>query len=314
MAIGEAAADWAETASAIPGGEDHPLFAVVASWAAFGATMAGDLEQADARVADAERAQGRLELHLPSVARSREVLAFFHGDLEQARYHAEEWVALAQASGEAYELAFAQIALAGTLMPDLDAAIATLYEALRVARDAGILCALSIGLPFLAGILPIEQSARALALLDEAIEVGTKIGDRMGVSQAALSKGGIGAQRGEWRTVLQTAVDAAVQKLQLGDLRSVGASFELAVIAFCALGHLEPAAMLTGCIDASFAALTERLAPHWWRDLFATAHTALLDTFGEQQVATLAAQGAALEVTDAVAYLRAQAEPVLEAD
>jgi hypothetical protein len=283
--------------------------------------MAGDLEQADARVADAERAQRRLELHLPSVARSREVLAFFHGDLEQARYHAEEWVALAQASGEAYELAHAQIALAGTLMPDLDAAIATLYEALRVARDAGILCALSIGLPFLAGILPIEQSARALALLDEAIEVGTKIGDRMGVSQAALSKGGIGAQRGEWRTVLQAAVDAAVQKLQLGDLRSVAASFELAVIAFCALGHLEPAAMLTGSIDAlavffpaSFAAFTERLAPYWWRDLFATAHAALLDTLGEQQVATLAAQGAALEVTDAIAYLRAQAEPVLEAE
>ena len=36
---GELAMDWAATASTIPGGDDHPLFPVVAAWAAWGATM-----------------------------------------------------------------------------------------------------------------------------------------------------------------------------------------------------------------------------------------------------------------------------------
>ena len=37
--IGELAMDWAATAIAIPGGDGHPLFPVVAAWAAWGATM-----------------------------------------------------------------------------------------------------------------------------------------------------------------------------------------------------------------------------------------------------------------------------------
>ena len=85
--------------------------------------------------------------------------------------------------------------------------MATLEESVRVARDAGIFSALSIGLPFLAGMLPIEESERALALLDEAIEVGRLVGDRWSVRQVTMAKGSIALQRGEWRTALQLALD-----------------------------------------------------------------------------------------------------------
>ena len=42
--------------------------------------------------------------------------------------------------------------------------------------------------------------------------------------------------------------------------------------------------------------------------MLAATDAALLESLGEQQVATLAARGAALETTDAVAYLRAEAD------
>ncbi len=48
MAIGEAARDWADTATAIPGGDDHPLYAEVAAFASLSASFAGDLERAEA--------------------------------------------------------------------------------------------------------------------------------------------------------------------------------------------------------------------------------------------------------------------------
>jgi hypothetical protein len=42
-------------------------------------------------------------------------------------------------------------------------------------------------------------------------------------------------------------------------------------------------------------------------------YAALREALGEQQVATLAARGAALDITDAIAYLRAEADRALAA-
>ena len=47
--------------------------------------------------------------------------------------------------------------------------------------------------------------------------------------------------------------------------------------------------------------------------MMATTDAALIEALGEQHVATLAEQGAALEITDAVAYLRAEADRALAA-
>ena len=134
--------------------------------------------------------------------------------------------------------------------PTLDAAIATTEEAVRVARTAGIDGALVIALTNLASWLPLEESQRALALLDEAIEIGTRIGDRRGVSNAIASRARIAARRGDWRTALQGAVDSAEQALELGDLGVVSRSLYTAGVALCALGSCEPAAVLFGKANA----------------------------------------------------------------
>ena len=154
---GELAMDWAATAIAIPGGDGHPLFPVVAAWAAWGATMGLDFERAEDLVGVAERAQAALGTRLPSVARAQATLAFFRNDFEEARRHAEEWVELARGAGDPYELAHALITLGGALQitePTLDAAIATTEEAVRVARTAGIDAALAIALANLAMLAP----------------------------------------------------------------------------------------------------------------------------------------------------------------
>ena len=44
---GELAMDWAATAIAIPGGDDHPLLPVVAAWAVWAATLGRDFERAE---------------------------------------------------------------------------------------------------------------------------------------------------------------------------------------------------------------------------------------------------------------------------
>ena len=109
------------------------------------------------------------------MARAQAILAFYRQDFEEARRHAQEWVELARKSGDPYELADALTTLGGALQvtePTLDAAIATIEEAVRVARAAGIDTALTFGLPNPRGLAPATRSReRALALLDEAIEI-----------------------------------------------------------------------------------------------------------------------------------------------
>ena len=78
-------------------------------------------------------------------------------------------------------------------------------------------------------------------------------------------------------------------------------------VALCALGSCEPAAVLFGKADA----MTERWGPDWTLEMLAATDAALLEALGEQQVATLAARGAALDITDAVAYLHAEADRAL---
>ncbi len=305
IAIGDAAMDWAETASAIPGADHSPLYPMVAAWASWGATNAGDFTRGEELLTAAEAAEDALGVRGPDVLRVRGVLAMYQGDAEAARY-AEEWVE--QARGlDAYELAHALTLLAVTRGFDMP----TIEEAVRVARDGGITTALSLGLVSLAMTLPIEESARALALLDEAIDLGIQSGDRMSVAMATANKAGVAARRGEWRAALLTSIDAAEQQLELGDLVSVDGSLVFASAALRELGHLDPAAVLLG----RTAARSDD--PYWvqWFVEFDAANTAaLVDALGEQRFGELTARGAALDIADAIAYMREEADRALGTD
>jgi tetratricopeptide (TPR) repeat protein len=307
--IGEVALEWAATAIAIPGGDGHPLFPAVAAWAAWGATAGGDFERAEDLLAIAQRAQTALGTRLPCIPHGRGILALFRSDFEAARGHATEWTELARVSGDAYELAHALILLGVALQfgePTIDAAIATFEEAVQVARSAGIDVALVVALENLAGALPIEETERALALLDEALDISTRIGYRYGVASAMSYTARLAARRGDWPTALQGTVVSAETNLEFGRGQwSMSEPFHLAGVALCALGSYEPAAVLLGYANE----LTDSWGlQDWMLESKAAADAALVGALGEHQVATLAAKGAALETRDAVTLLRAEAD------
>ncbi len=308
-AIGEAAREWADSAATIPDGDDHPLFVEVAAYASLSATFAGHFERSEALAAAAERAQARLGTTAQPVLQARAVLSIFLEHVEESRRDAEAWVELAREANDPYQLVIALIALGGVFMTaDPDVAIACFDEAVGVGRDAGIASSLSLGLPLLATMLPIEESERALSLLAEAIEVGTAIGDRLGVSMVLEARATISARRGEWQTTLRATVESAELKLELGDLWNIVGSFCIAGIAFSSLGCPEPAAVLIGKADAM---ADRRKLMDWAIDMMALTDAELLAAHGEQVLATLAARGASLDIADAVVYLRAEAEPIL---
>jgi predicted ATPase/class 3 adenylate cyclase len=169
MTIGYASMDWAETAVEIPGAPEHPLFPVVASWASWSATMGADLERAAVIATIAEAAEVALGSRQPAACQGPGTLAFFEGDLEGARRHAQEWVERARETGDPYEVGHALILYGSTFqMSEPEQAVATIEEALQIGRDAGITSVLSNGLLALGAFLPVESidnAERGLALL-----------------------------------------------------------------------------------------------------------------------------------------------------
>ena len=308
MAIGDAAQDWAETASTIPGAAGHPLFPEVAGFASLAATFAGDFERAEARVAAAGNAAAAAGEFNSSVFRALASLAIYQGDLDRARRHAGTWVEIARASGDPYELAHALLPLAGAYPADREVAILLLDEAIEAARIGHVANALSIALPFLAGLLPEEDSARALALLDEAIEVSTSLGDRLGVSLVTGAKGGIAYRHGEWRTALSAAVEMAQQKVELGDQSTMCIPFYLGGLSLYELGRPEPAAVIIGRAEgfSDYYLMTDPVT-----DIQREGEVALGRVRNQAGFASLAARGAALEPRDAADYLRTEAAAVL---
>ena len=208
-------------------------------------------------------------------------------------------------SGDPYELTFALIMLVSALFEHDDATIATLEEAIRVARDAGIASALSTALPYLGGTLPIDESDLVVSLLDEAIEVGLRVGDRQAVALTIGSKCVLAFRRGDWPGALRAAHDTAEQMLELGGFVTIKDFFRAGGAALSALGHDDVAAVLIGKADA-ISAPVGLVGTDWWLEPVARTEATLVARLGEQQFAvTFAAEGAALENAEAVAYLRA---------
>ena len=326
VSIGRTARGWAEVACTVPGVETLPLFPVVAACASLDATVHHDLHRAEVRLAAAERAhsankptesQVEIAIHAPVellLYAARTILAFYQGDLAQARQSSGEAVELARAYGEPYGIASALIMHA---MPVRNAepqmAIAILEEAVRVAREAGIPSALSMGASVLAGALQRDEPERALVYFDEAIEVGTRVGDLHSVAVATQGKGKIALRRSDWHTALRATAYAAKERLQLGEFVELYVCFDMAALALCALQDPEPAALLIAKSDAARRdrndyPLSAREQPVWAAEMMAPTRDALLEALGEEHLEALTAQGAVLDLAEAVDYLCAHAD------
>jgi hypothetical protein len=308
--------DWADTAAGIPGADRHPLFEVVASWAAFGAALHGEPERARAvlqRVDAAEEAPGARSV---VACRAAAVLAFFTGDLDAARTKSDEWVAVARATGDPYEVSQALVMQGNAIqLLDLEASIRTLEEAVQTAREAGIPSALAIALSCLAaGLvlrdpLPPTVAQRAIRLAEEAIEVGTTIGDRTSVGVAIGIKGFIGERRGDWRLQLESCVEAADLALELGSPQQLAPRLGGAAWALAHFGAFESAAILQSASETLWGGRWG--IPDIILAQIAEFDTTLLEQLGAERLSELQAHGAALGLAEVVEYLRVEATRVL---
>ncbi len=301
MAIGHSALDWAETAVDMPGAEADPRFPDVASWATWSATGRNDLDRADAYAARLEQAQTVHGTRSASARQGPATVAFFRGDFDGARRRAEEWVSLARSSGSPYELAHAltMLTTAQRLTGDDELARASGEEAVQIARAAAIPSALSTSLLALVQTVPHGEPERSRAILDEAIRVGTEIGNRVAVANATEMQGAVAAYHGDYPVALPAAAHAAAQKLELGELTTLGGTFDVAALSLAGLGHAEPAVVLRGAVTA----LGNPGASPQWRERIADIDAALIEQLGRTRFETLRAEGTALTPRDAVEYL-----------
>ena len=142
IAIGDAAMDWAETASAIPGADQQPALSHGCRMGIVGRHQRGRLHAGrGARHRGGSRREMLLAFAVHTCCGLEASSRCIEATSSRPSGYAEEWVE--QARGlDAYELAHALILLAavrGFDMPTID-------EAVRVARDGGITTALSLGL------------------------------------------------------------------------------------------------------------------------------------------------------------------------
>jgi len=116
----------------------------------------------------------------------------------------------------------------------------------------------------------------------------------------------LAVEREEWRPALRAAVDAAEQKLLVGDLATMASCIVVAAISFARLGAFEPAAVLFGVQDQRTYWADEVL------EQFAQAESAIVDRLGTEQGAALQARGASMSSPELVAYLSVEAARVLD--
>ena len=222
--------------------EPDPRWTAVLGWAAWGAVLHAEFDEA-ATLIELSRAAGQATgTRSPLSSQAVATYAMFRGDEASALQAAEEWVGLARAAGDEYELAEALVLLASALLlSDIERAVDTAEEATRLARDGGFRNVLSISLSTLGSLLVERDPERALVVLDEAMQVGSEIGDHSAVSNAIITRAWIAALAGDWPAALTAAREGLDRVIETGELIQQQGIRILVAIALADQGRHEPA-------------------------------------------------------------------------
>jgi tetratricopeptide (TPR) repeat protein len=260
----------------------------------------------------------------PGRCQAPAVIALFSGQYEEAAEHAQRWVALARAADDDEQIALSLIMLAAVHLyrGELDPGMSTAEEAVEAARRLGAPGLLSNALGVLGGILDQRDHAgdpeqgdplrawgpRALAVLDEAAEFATLVGNQQMMNavlfQTALNR----RRRGEHDAALHAALDAAERAHDIGN--PLGTALALLVVAFTLsdLSDHEPAVTLIAYVDHRLE--PDALHPDG-RAERAAALVATTDALGNERVAELERRGAALDEASAIDLGRRAAQSAL---
>jgi tetratricopeptide (TPR) repeat protein len=205
--------------------------------------------------ANSERATAALGVFLPRDQDAR------------ALRSAQEALTLAQATGEPFHIAFAEMQLGRTLLHrdgDLAAAQVHLVEALRRCRALGADMTTSVALGEL-GRLHAAQGQRdeARRQLQEALALAEAIGDRAGTAVRAALLATLASEAGDHAQAITACRMALQQSRDLGNLDLTGISLTGIALLLAASGQPEQAARLLGAAASHLAGRTPALMGRW---------------------------------------------------
>ena len=161
----------------------------------------------------------------------------------------------------------------------------TAEEATRLARDGGFRNVLSISLSTLGSLLVERDPERALVVLDEAMQVGSEIGDHSAVSNAIITRAWIAALAGDWPAALTAAREGLDRVIETGELIQQQGIRILVAIALADRGRHEPAAVLS----VAWHGRDEH--PAWVQDLWVEMERSLDAALSATRLAGLRARG-----------------------
>jgi predicted ATPase len=306
--IGWSATNWAELAQSIPGAETHVLYPVVVAFAALGAALHGDLELADELATRALTSQAALGTNHMWVLTAAGVASLFRSEMDEASRYATAWEDAARQAGDPYEIAQALILRSATRSLEPREAAALADQAIDMARECGVPSALLYAIVVRANY-QFDDRADLLEFLAEGIEVATQLGDSAAAGGFISMRGWLAGADGDWTTTLRAAVEGIHQQLDTNLFSPFPGIFGGAAIALGQLGDYESAAVLRGFSEAHMFATLEGAG---FAPAFESLRVMLTEELGADRFSDLAAHGAALDATEAAAYLLAAATHALE--
>jgi len=306
---------WAEAAVLIPQAATHPLLPDALAWAAWSAVFRNDLDRSRELVtamSDAERRLGSPER--PGRCQAPTTLALFSGQFEEAAEHAQHWVALARAAGDDEQIV-QSLTILTTVQAwggELDVALSTGEAAVEAARRLGAPGLLAFALVGHGSNLVQRDrpgdSERALAVLNEALELATVVGNHQAMSAVLINTAHIRRRQGDAAAALGAALDAVEMFHHIGSPGPVAPGLLTVAQILSDLGEHEPAVMLIGYADH-----VHRIP--WTGELVADRTAALAaatEALGKEHLDELERRGATLDDAAAIELGRRAAQPALE--
>src|SRR3954454_21130576 len=300
--IGYTAFEWASTLANEPDVDTRPLGPALLATAAFHAVLGSRLERAaalEARRYDAEAALG-MEDNIAGFRASTALDLFSERPVESVD-GALRWVDLARAAGERYETVLGLIAIAtGTVAATGErSARPAVQECVAEARQLANPSSLSTALTVLGLHLAELDPMQSIPILEEAIQVGTTVGNQQAIriAQAGLARGY--DLLGDEQASLQAYLRAMNIPPGAGHRHSLTAAFIGIASMLARSGRDEDAALLLGAADSIF------IPPlSWFSETRDQTLAALNERLGDDRVAVLLARGSTMTDDETVAYAR----------
>jgi tetratricopeptide (TPR) repeat protein len=308
--IGQTALEWASALAVNTDVDGRPLGPALLAKAAVHAALSMDPDRATALDARRSAAQAGLGLEPePGDFQAPALIAMLSGSPD-AVDGAHRWVEVTRAAGDRYETVHALTLLATSISStDPAAAAAALQEALAEARRLANPSTLSWALT-LVGIHETQlDSLESVAVLEEAIRVGTSVGNRQAVAMAYARLAGIYDELGDQSAALRAYLTALDLEAAAGNRQIIVGVFVRIASRLADSGDDEGAALLQGAADAMY--LHAEIPPvQMLVQTRAQTLAALAERLGGDRLTELLARGAAMADDEAVVYARTKLEAV----